>query len=210
MTNEEAIKKLKEFKILHTEQAGWDITTLQALDIAIKALEQEPMRDATPEERKAVNDYIKSISKPTGVKFDFGEEQEVCEDYISRQAALDAVRKNTFRLTFAEEQGCKDHVAWSAEAVYSDAIKGALLELPPVTPQHTEAEIQKMQEMEQAEIEKAYEMGKEEQGHWVNGEYCSECGCDIPANIIDWRWQKDMDAKYCPNCGIKMAKSEEV
>lgn len=47
-------------------------------------------------------------------------------------------------------------------------------------------------------------------GQWVNGEYCSECGCDVPAYIIDWRWQKDMDAKYCPNCGIKMkGKSEE-
>ena len=39
-------------------------------------LEQEPktekvikMRDATPEEQKSVNDYIKSISKPTGVDF---------------------------------------------------------------------------------------------------------------------------------------------
>ena len=41
-----------------------------------KEYEQEPMRDATPEELKSVNDYIKSISKPTGVKFDFDEEQE--------------------------------------------------------------------------------------------------------------------------------------
>jgi len=49
-------------------------------------------------------------------------------------------------------------------------------------------------------------------GHWVNGEYCSECGCDVPTFIIDWRWQeeKDRDAKYCPNCGAKMkGKSEE-
>ena len=61
--------------------------------------------------------------------------QEFCEDAISRQAAIDAVKKNTFRLTFAEEQGCEGHVAWSAEAVYSDVIEGALLELPPVNPQ---------------------------------------------------------------------------
>ena len=51
-------------------------------------------------------------------------------DTISRQAAIDAVKKNTFRLTFAEEQNCEGHVAWSAEAVYSDVMKGALLELP--------------------------------------------------------------------------------
>jgi hypothetical protein len=53
---------------------------------------------------------------------DFEEEalkQEPCEDCVSRQAVLDAVRKNTFRLTFAEEHNCKGHIAWSAEAVYS-------------------------------------------------------------------------------------------
>ncbi len=46
-------------------------------------------------------------------------------------------------------------------------------------------------------------------GHWVHGEYCSECGCDVPAYIIDWKWQKDMDAKYCPNCGAKMVEPQE-
>lgn len=49
---------------------------------------------------------------------------------IERQAAIDAVKKNTFRLTFAEEQNCEGHVAWSACAVYSDVIEGILLELP--------------------------------------------------------------------------------
>lgn len=34
--------------------------------------------------------------------------------------------------------------------------------LPSVTPQHSDAEIQKIQEMEQAEIQKAYELGKAE------------------------------------------------
>ena len=46
-------------------------------------------------------------------------------------------------------------------------------------------------------------------GHWVNGEYCSECGCDVPAYIIDWQWKKDMDAKYCPNCGARMVEPQE-
>ena len=46
-------------------------------------------------------------------------------------------------------------------------------------------------------------------GHWVHGEYCSECGCDVPAYIIDWKWQKDMNAKYCPNCGAKMVEPQE-
>lgn len=53
---------------------------------------------------------------------------------IYRQNAIDAVKKNTFRLTFAEEQNCEGHVAWSARAVYSDVMEGALLELPSAQP----------------------------------------------------------------------------
>ena len=56
-------------------------------------------------------------------------------DLIDRQAAIDAVKKNTFRLTFAEEQNCEGHVAWSANAVYSDVMQGALLELPSAQPE---------------------------------------------------------------------------
>lgn len=37
-------------------------------------------------------------------------------------------------------------------------------------------------------------------------EQCSNCHCDMPAFIIDWKWQKDMNATYCPNCGAKMDK----
>ena len=56
-------------------------------------------------------------------------------DLISRQDAIDTVKKNTFRLTFAEEQNCEGHVAWSAEAVYSDVMEGALLDLPSAQPE---------------------------------------------------------------------------
>lgn len=58
-----------------------------------------------------------------------------CKDAISRQAAIDAAKKNTFRLTIAEEQNCEGHVAWSAEVVYSDVMEGALLELPSAQPE---------------------------------------------------------------------------
>ena len=45
MTREEAINQLKDFTILHRGEHGWDISTLNALDMAIKALEQtEPER----------------------------------------------------------------------------------------------------------------------------------------------------------------------
>lgn len=60
-------------------------------------------------------------------------------DSISRRAAIDAVKRNTFRLTFSQERNCEGHVAWSANAVYSDVIEGALLELPSEQPEkHTD------------------------------------------------------------------------
>jgi hypothetical protein len=62
------------------------------------------------------------------------------------------------------------------------------------------------------EIEGDYEIIGKYQGlrvgHWIDG-HCSECGCDVPAYIVDWRWIKDMDAKYCPNCGAKMESEAE-
>ena len=58
------------------------------------------------------------------------------------------------------------------------------------------------------DFEKGIEALDPNAGKWIDG-HCSECGCDIPAYIIDWKWQKDMDARYCPNCGAKMEKSED-
>ena len=60
---------------------------------------------------------------------------DLVNDCISRQAAIDALKRKTFRLTFAEEQNCEGHVAWSADAVYSDVMEGALLELPSAQPE---------------------------------------------------------------------------
>lgn len=72
--------------------------------------------------------------------------QEPCEDAISRQNALDCLTATGLK---------KFDFILDAR----DKIKN----LPSVTPQYTDAEIQKMQELEQAEIEKAYELGKASQ-----------------------------------------------
>ena len=45
MTREKAINQLKDFIILYRGDHGWDVSTLDALDMAVKALEQtEPAR----------------------------------------------------------------------------------------------------------------------------------------------------------------------
>lgn len=42
-------------------------------------------------------------------------------------------------------------------------------------------------------------------GKWLDG-HCSICGCDVPAYVIDWKWQKDMNARFCPMCGARMVE----
>lgn len=77
--------------------------------------------------------------------------------------------------------GVRNQSTWN-ECI--DSMMHTIRDMPPVTP-------------------------KQKMGHWVNGEYCSECGCDVPVYAIDWKWQKDMNAKYCPNCGARMESGGE-
>ena len=73
---------------------------------------------------------------------------EECEDAISRQAVID--------MTGLSE--------WFDSSDSYNKFVSALSELPSVKPQYTDAEIQKMQDFEFAEIQKAYEVGKAEAG----------------------------------------------
>ena len=96
-----------------------------------------------------------------------------------------------------EQEPCDDAISRQAvleKAVYTETEEGwcgytvdvdFIKSLPPVNPQEPKT------------------------GHWTHGGFCSECGCDVPAYIIDWKWQKDMDAKYCPICGAKMVEPQE-
>lgn len=134
------IEQLKELKTILLGKHH--IADCEALDMAIKALEQKP-----------------------------------CEDCISREDAMSMI------LCYGNE----------IKAEVMDDIKASMIKLPPVTPQYTDAEIQKMQELEQAEIEKAYELGKEDKML-----VCSACGLDVHS-----------DYKTCPRCGTKMESEVE-
>lgn len=109
-----------------------------------------------------------------------------CDDAISRQAVLKLFATNDGKYLYE-----------------------AIRDLPPVKPQYTDGEIKKMQDLEQVEIQKAYELGKAKTGHWIktiseNGitsaVRCSECGFE------DNRY---MLFNYCPNCGAKMESEEQ-
>ena len=129
--------------------------------------------------------------------------QEPCEDAISRQAVLDI-----WHTSYSDNREENEEIQY----------KKIAFELPSVKPQYTDAEIQKMQELEQAEIEKAYELGKEaakvqKTGHWEEVQFrtipynriskarkCSVCGKRKDKGVI---WN------YCPNCGVRMVEPQE-
>jgi hypothetical protein len=131
MTSEEAILCLKGIKNI-----GHDIFTEQknfqeCLDMAIKALEQEP-----------------------------------CDDCWSKKEVVDIINRQRFGIN----------------KISMGIIKEKLEALPSVTPTR-------------------------KKGKWIDG-HCSECGCDVPAYMNDWKWIKDMDAKFCPICGAEMENVE--
>jgi hypothetical protein len=120
--------------------------------------------------------------------------QEPCADAISRQAAIDACLNG-----------------WNKD--YKEIVE-EIRALPPVKPQYTDTEIQKMQDLEFAEIQKAYELGKAEQpkiGRWVYNKnlsthygdvyICSECGERCLESCYD---HIDKLPDFCPKCHTKM------
>ena len=81
-------------------------------------------------------------------------ELEPCDDCISRAEILDFLKG--FEILHNHDE------------LRSNLIYG-IMNLPSVTPKFTDEEIQKMQELEQAQLDKAYELGKTESfEEWLN------------------------------------------
>ena len=116
-------------------------------------------------------------------------------DIISRQAVIEALHTR-FRDGFDGDKW------WNSTHVLA-AIEGLSTAQP-----FTEEQIQTMQELESAQIEKAYELGKADRptGHWIkndNGTFsCSNCQSWIPEEQHHY-------ARYCLYCGARMESEEE-
>jgi hypothetical protein len=96
---------------------------------------------------KDINHAYNDCTRYDTLKHMLDELQEPCGDAISRQAVLNAISSDRY-----------DYLA----------LLEYVKQLSPVTPQYTDAEIQRMQELEQAEIQKAYEIGKAEKPNkWI-------------------------------------------
>lgn len=153
-----------------------------------EAYPYEDMRDATEEERKSTKDYIDSISKPTGLRFDDLYEEidfvqphkkipctitigKPSEDCISREALLNSIEEpRNWTDSEAEIQEQKDYENFVA----------LVKSMPSVTPHRfgkwakTDGEINGF-------------------GDWGTVYKCS-C-CDKTTLYLE---------KFCPNCGAKM------
>ena len=113
-------------------------------------------------------------------------QQEPCTDAISRQAVLEKIH----------------------EAPYINDCSniGMLLEawinsIPSVKPQYTDAEIQKMQDLEFAEIQKAYEIGKEEgssekPNKWIDAEVLDKIRAEIEEYRDTMPWESKSLVKW--------------
>lgn len=196
----------------------------KALDVAFKAMEQADnipvmyypqvdgitptvvaqadgekvfkMRDATPEEREAIDKYIKSISKPTGVNFwDLAD-----GEYISREAVMDCYKKwQPYMATRLHE------------------FEKELSELPSVAipPDHDGCKDCKYETYPEyyypcCECKQNYTDEWQKKPHWIydesiNNWICSECK-ETPKTIGYVGTAEFMTEhfKYCNHCGAKM------
>ena len=88
------------------------------------------------------------------------------DDMISRQAAIDALEK-VAELFPWKVPGNRDSYDRYNEA-WNDAIGRAEIEIEKLpSAQPTDAEIQRMQDIEQAMLDKAYECGKQDAQEWI-------------------------------------------
>lgn len=122
---------------------------------------------------------------------------EYSSDVISRQAAIEALYDKGLSMT-----------AWGELLAMKWSDIQTCIELLPSAQPFTEEQIQTMQELESAQIEKAFELGKADRltGHWIkndNGTFsCSNCQSWIPEEQHHY-------ARYCLYCGARMESEEE-
>ena len=149
------------------------------------------MRDATPEEQEAIDKYIKSISKPTGVNFwDLAD-----GEYISREAVIDIIEDvcpiygNDYRYILREKINELPTVDIPPD---HDGCKDCKHELKSAGEYPCSYCRQNYKDMWEAKANKV--------GHWIipkdimwENPKCSECGFE----------SADHD-NYCPHCGCPM------
>ena len=198
MTREEAIARIKDHIEIHRCHERNAVKIFEALDMAIKALEQpEPCEDTISRQEAIVAINAMFASTPTQMDMkadcleiienlpsaqtekiircrDCKHRPEPCEDTISRQAAIALAKDICVPI--------KDGTVYKHRCIDPDAIK----ELPSAQPER-------------------------KTGRWIDGKldwhgiamerYCSECGQLLTS-------AKTIKMSFCPNCGSDMREEQ--
>lgn len=158
------------------------IRLCEAYYMSLKALDQEPSGETVSLEafKQVMWERDIAIEQLKELGYGFGQKIEPCNDAISRQAVFDLIEH------YNSDGLGTVFIDFRHGIKFADAIN----DLPSVNPQEPKT------------------------GHWIekdgyDGDIyydCSECG-ESWAMIDGTPWQNGMN--YCPNCGAKMAESED-
>ena len=125
-------------------------------------------------------------------------ESHAC-DLISRQAAIDAVaRIAREKFNLSDEYG--QYLAGLMDAQVE------IEKLPSAQP-YTAEEIQKMQELESAQVERAYELGRESvqpTGTWLIHKWGDDAQCSNCGKTFKDVYDMDNYDQHCRHCGTHM------
>jgi len=116
------------------------------------------------------------------------------KDLIDRQDAIDVAVQSIMDWDgmFIQEANCR--------------IRDAINELPSAQP-YTAEEIQKMQELESAQVERAYELGRESvqpTGTWLIRKWGDDAQCSNCGRSFEDVYDMDNYDQYCRHCGTHM------
>ena len=156
---------------------------------AIKTLEANYPDACFEQLREAVDAAIEALKA-----------QDADSDTISRKAAIDAILAVTGNSSVRElyehvqEHGLSD--MWSGGV---NAAIDIIIAVPSAQPD-TEAEIQKMQDLEQAQMDKAYELGYEEGKVSAQPEIVRCKDCKHHDGIRCFRWNSTIITKFDDFC----------
>lgn len=130
MTRKEAIARIQEHRLIHKNKEPRAIHISEALDMAIKALEQEPSREFEDYEncKECRKDWTKCGTCSVMMQWLKDNKQEPCEDCISKKAVLDKINE----ICFSREQEAVDFRVSQGSNGQRDLIINFIENLPSV------------------------------------------------------------------------------
>ena len=175
----------------------------------IDTLLDDSITDST---RQKVKDTLTEVCK-LAIK---ALEQQPSEDCISRQAVLDVINFEDKWLFDAKSHNADTHIAFSG-------LESRVKALPSVHPKYTDEEIDKIQAVEQAYVDKMVELAVEEtkrpKGKWIEVEVrnvyatlkCSVCDRVIEPIFTFGEYSYEDIKRFYPycHCGAEMSGGGE-